>query len=59
MLIERSIAYELDGDARLEYRPEGLICTISAPLRTIRPFGLETQATTPSRGTDPGAIAAQ
>jgi PAS domain S-box-containing protein len=41
MLIERSIAYELDGDAKLEYLPEGLVCTISAPLRTIRPFGSE------------------
>ena len=59
MLIERSIAYELDGDARLEYRPEGLICTISAPLRAIRPFGIETQATMLPRGTDPGAMAAQ
>jgi PAS domain S-box-containing protein len=38
MLIERSIAYELDGEATVEYRPEGLVCTILAPLRTIRPF---------------------
>jgi PAS domain S-box-containing protein len=41
MLIERSIAYELDGNATVEYRREGLICTIRAPLRTIRPFAAD------------------
>jgi two-component sensor histidine kinase len=41
LLIERSIAYELDGEATVEYRPEGLVCTIFAPLRTIRPFVTE------------------
>lgn len=39
MLIERSIAYELGGDARMEFRADGLICEIRAPLETIRPFG--------------------
>jgi two-component sensor histidine kinase/CHASE1-domain containing sensor protein len=43
MLIERSIAYELDGAATVEYLREGLICTISAPLRAIRPFVPESQ----------------
>jgi two-component sensor histidine kinase len=38
MLIERSIAYELDGNATVKYLREGLVCTISAPLRAIRPF---------------------
>jgi PAS domain S-box-containing protein len=57
MLIERSIAYELDGDAKLEYRPEGLVCTISAPLRAIRPFG--TEKTMLSGGAETGAMAAQ
>jgi two-component sensor histidine kinase len=38
MLIERSIAYELDGNASVEYRKRGLLCTIEIPLRTIRPF---------------------
>jgi two-component sensor histidine kinase len=38
LLIERSIAYELDGTAQLNYRSEGLICVISAPLRAVRPF---------------------
>lgn len=44
MLIERSIAYELDGNARVEYRKEGLLCTIRIPLRTIRPFVSEEPA---------------
>jgi PAS domain S-box-containing protein len=38
LLIERSIAYELDGSAEVDYRREGLICTIVAPLRTVRSF---------------------
>jgi PAS domain S-box-containing protein len=38
LLIERSIAYELDGSAELDYREEGLVCTIAAPLRTVRSF---------------------
>ena len=38
MLIERSIAYELDGKATMDYREAGLTCTIAIPLRTIRPF---------------------
>ena len=38
LLIERSISYELDGSAQLDYRRDGLICTISAPLRAVRPF---------------------
>jgi two-component sensor histidine kinase len=38
LLIERSIAYELDGSAEVNYREEGLICTIAAPLRTVRSF---------------------
>jgi two-component sensor histidine kinase len=38
MLIERSIAYELGGDAVMEFRKEGLVCTIKVPLQTIRPL---------------------
>lgn len=38
MLIERSIAYELDGEATVDYRREGVVCVISIPLRTIAPF---------------------
>jgi hypothetical protein len=37
-LIERSIAYELDGSAEVDYRRDGVICTIAAPLRTVRSF---------------------
>ena len=38
MLIESSIAYELEGQARLDYRRDGLVCVISMPLRMLRPF---------------------
>jgi two-component sensor histidine kinase len=31
--IERSVAYEIDGEARLDFAPEGLVCEISFPLR--------------------------
>jgi two-component sensor histidine kinase len=44
MLIERSIAYELDGKATIDYREAGLTCTIAIPLRTIRPFVAERTA---------------
>ena len=38
MLIESSIAYELEGQAHLDYRRDGLVCVISMPLRMLRPF---------------------
>ncbi len=41
MLIERSIAYELEGEATIDYRRDGLICVISIPLRMLRPFVAE------------------
>jgi PAS domain S-box-containing protein len=31
-LIERSLARELNGNARIEFRPEGILCTVNAPL---------------------------
>jgi two-component system CheB/CheR fusion protein len=31
-LIERTVAYDLQGDARLRFEPTGLHCTISLPL---------------------------
>jgi PAS domain S-box-containing protein len=31
-LIERSLAHDLDGEVRIEYRPSGLICSVEAPL---------------------------
>jgi two-component sensor histidine kinase len=35
-LIERGLAAELQGEARIDWRPEGVICTIDAPLDAIR-----------------------
>jgi hypothetical protein len=32
LLIERGLAYELRGEARLEFRPEGVRCLVDAPL---------------------------
>jgi two-component sensor histidine kinase len=32
-LIERGLARELGGEVMLDYRPEGLACTIDLPLR--------------------------
>ena len=31
-LIERSMAYELDGAAQVDYRPDGVRCELSFPL---------------------------
>lgn len=37
LVIDRGLALELDGDVRLEYRPKGLVCTMSIPApQTIR-----------------------
>ncbi len=33
-LIAEGLAYELDGDVRLEYHPEGVRCTIDVPMDT-------------------------
>jgi PAS domain S-box-containing protein len=35
-LIERGLAAELRGEARLDYPPEGVVCTVDAPLAGIR-----------------------
>ena len=35
-MIERGLSAELQGDARIDYRPEGVVCTIDAPLAAIR-----------------------
>jgi PAS domain S-box-containing protein len=35
-LIERNLAHDLDGEARIDYRPEGVICTITSPLEIGR-----------------------
>ncbi len=31
LLLERSLAYDLDGDVSLDFRPEGLVCTAEIP----------------------------
>ncbi len=33
-LIERSLAYDLDGEASIEYRPEGVVSIIKSPLES-------------------------
>ncbi len=35
-MIEQGLASELQGDVRIDYRAEGVICTIDAPLDVIR-----------------------
>ncbi len=35
-MIERGLAAELQGQARIDYRPAGIVCTIDAPLEAIR-----------------------
>ncbi|HYD73885.1 MAG TPA: PAS domain S-box protein [Candidatus Binatia bacterium] len=32
MMIERALAHDLQGSAKLEFKPDGLVCTVSAPL---------------------------
>jgi PAS domain S-box-containing protein len=34
-LIERNLAHDLDGEAQIEYRPEGVRCTIACPLEAV------------------------
>jgi PAS domain S-box-containing protein len=34
-LIRQGVAYELGGETRLDYRPEGLLCTLVVPLRAV------------------------
>jgi len=31
-MIERGLAAELGGSVKIEFRPEGLVCTVDAPL---------------------------
>ena len=31
-MIERALAHDLQGTAKLDFQPEGVVCTISAPL---------------------------
>lgn len=41
-LIERNLAHELGGDARIDYRPEGVVATITTPIE--RPFVYQWEA---------------
>lgn len=41
-LIERSVRYEFDGNARLDFRPEGLVCALSMPIN-LKPLQLGLQ----------------
>ena len=34
-LIERGIAIQLEGEAHIAYDPDGIVCTIEAPLAAI------------------------
>jgi two-component sensor histidine kinase len=34
-MIERGLAAELQGEVRIDWQPEGAVCTIDAPLSTI------------------------
>lgn len=36
-MIERTLAYELGAEARLDFTPEGVICRIGLPLSAVRP----------------------
>jgi PAS domain S-box-containing protein len=40
-LIERTLAHDLDGEARIDYRPEGVVCTIISPLESTGEEGPE------------------
>jgi PAS domain S-box-containing protein len=40
-MIERGLAAELHGDARIDYRPQGVVCTLDAPLAAIRESGAD------------------
>jgi two-component sensor histidine kinase len=41
-MIERGLAVELQGTARIDYRPTGVVCAIDAPLAAIREGASET-----------------
>lgn len=44
MLIGRSLTYELKGEARLDFQPEGLVCTMTMPLDQVGQSDLSGQA---------------
>jgi two-component sensor histidine kinase len=34
-MIEQGLASELQGDVRIEFHPDGVLCTIDAPIEAI------------------------
>jgi two-component sensor histidine kinase len=45
-LVERSLAQDLDGEAKIEFMPDGIVCTVNAPLppeekTKYKPAGLD------------------
>jgi two-component sensor histidine kinase len=40
-MIERGLSAELQGEVRIDWRPEGVVCTIDAPLDAIQERGAE------------------
>jgi PAS domain S-box-containing protein len=41
-MIKEGLSAELQGDVRIDYRPEGVVCTIDAPLECLREEGQTT-----------------
>ena len=39
-LIERNLSHDLDGQAKIDYRPEGVVCTIISRLESVGAKGL-------------------
>jgi two-component sensor histidine kinase len=35
-MIERGLAAELQGEVRIDWQPQGVVCTIDAPIEAIR-----------------------
>lgn len=37
LLLERSLAYDLDGQTEMEFRPDGVVCRITLPWERVKP----------------------
>ncbi len=38
-LLERALTYELEADVRIAYEPDGVRCTVAAPLARLQEMG--------------------
>jgi two-component sensor histidine kinase len=38
-MIERGLSAEFEGEVKIDYRPDGVVCTIDAPLDVVRDEG--------------------